>query len=137
MLTPGDYYHSTRRATVQPNHSRIYEVFLSDAQASRTKCQFKKREELHHGPRHVHILHGFDTLAFTFRRCWEGNLTIEERTPQMVRPPCLLHQHHDVCILLRDHHGHHRGRHVHQKACARAHPHHPSCHEEERGIVVA
>ena len=56
LCTPGDCYHSTERATVQPNHSRSCKEFLSDARASRTKCQTKKMgEELHV---HVQIHHG-------------------------------------------------------------------------------
>jgi len=119
LCTPGDCYHSTKRANVQPNHSRTCKVFLSDARASRTKCQTKKEEELLD---HVRLHHG-----------------IEEQTLQMVHPPCPRRQHHVCGNLPRDHLYlcHHHGRHVHRKACARAHPHHPSCREAERGIAAA
>jgi hypothetical protein len=64
-------------------------------------------------------------------------LTIEEQTLQMVHPPCPL-RHHVVDNLLHGHLSlHHHVLHVHRKACARARPHHPSFHAEEREIVVA
>jgi hypothetical protein len=56
LCTPGDCYHSTERATVQPNHSRTCKVFLSDARASRTKCRTKRLEEELHD--HVQTHHG-------------------------------------------------------------------------------
>ena len=31
QFSPGDYYHSTRRATVQPNHQRKFGLFPVDA----------------------------------------------------------------------------------------------------------
>jgi len=43
LFSPGDFYHSAKRATIQPNHSRVCKVFLSMHEEAEQNARLRSR----------------------------------------------------------------------------------------------